>query len=142
MGSNRYDARRANGQIREIFGCVSPECERTPFSASDAVWIGYPNFRAPSGVLEIARAAGVPIVASIGGVIGTMVEQYGPGAVVDVTDPKQTRCALSECFIRSKSREEPKATDVRSDDSGINNRGFGHRICDVIFALENGDCAE
>jgi glycosyltransferase involved in cell wall biosynthesis len=133
---------RANGQIREIFGYVSSECERTSFSASDAVWIGYPNFRAPSGVLEIARAAGVPIVASNGGVIGSMVEQYELGSVVDVTDPKQTRCALSECFIRSNSRVKPNPTDLASYDSDMNNRGFGHRICDIILALENDDSAE
>ncbi len=133
---------RANGQIREIFGYVSPECERASFSASEAVWIGYPNFRLPSGVLEIARAAGVPIVASIGGVIGSMVGQDGLGSVVDVTDPKQTRCALSECFIKSKSREKPKPTDVASGDSGMNNRRFGRRICDVILALENEASAD
>lgn len=130
---------RANGQIREIFGYASSACERTSFSASDAVWIGYPNLSEPSGVLEIARAAGVPIVASIGGVIGATVELHGLGSVVNVADPEQTRCALAECFMRSKGRERLSATDAVYDDSDMTNRSFGQRICDVLFALENGD---
>lgn len=143
LDSNTGKRLRANGQIRELFGYVSPECERTSFSASDAVWIGYPNFRQPSGVLEIARASGVPIVASSGGVIGSMVEQYGLGTVVDVTDPKQARRALSECFKSSMRRARPSATYVNScDDSGMNHRGFGRRICDVILALESGGSGE
>lgn len=142
LQSNTGKRLKANGQIREIFGYVSPECERTSFSASDAVWIGYPNFRQPSGVLEIARASGVPIVASNGGVIGSMVEQYGLGSVVDVTDPRQSRRALSECFMSSKRRKRSTATYVEScDDSGMNHRGFGGRICDVIFALESAGIA-
>lgn len=128
---------RANGQIHEIFGYVSSECERTAFSASDAVWIATQNLTIPSGVLEIARMAGVPIVATIGSVIGSTVEQHGLGSLVDATDSEQARRGLRECFLRARSRETLNVADVALSETDTNHRGFGKRICDAIVALEN-----
>ena len=127
---------KANQQIQEMFGYASSERERAAFSASDAVWIGCPTHKGPSGVLEIARTAGVPIVASSGGLIGWTVEHEDLGSVTDVTDPKQTRLALAECFLRSRKRQTTRATELY--DGATEHRGFGKRICDVIDAFENG----
>ena len=129
---------KANQQIREMFGYASSERERAAFSASDAVWIGCPTHKGPSGVLEIARTAGAPIVASRGGVIGWTVEHDELGSVADVSDPIQTRLALTECFLRSEKRRTPHSTDGNSDDCTMQHRDFGARICDVIDAFENG----
>ena len=129
---------KANQQIREMFGYASSERERAAFSASDAVWIGCPTHKGPSGVLEIARTAGAPIVASRGGVIGWTVEHDDLGSVTDVADPVQTRLALTECFLRSKKRRTRRAIDGDPYDCTMQHRGFGARICDVIDAFENG----
>ncbi len=129
---------KANQQIREMFGYASSELERAAFSASDAVWIGCPTHKGPSGVLEIARTAGAPIVASRGGVIGWTVEHDDLGSVTDVADPVQTRLALTECFLRSKKRRTRRAIDGDPYDCTMQHRGFGARICDVIDAFENG----
>ena len=138
LNSSAGERLKANQQIREMFGYASSELERAAFSASDAVWIGCPTHKGPSGVLEIARAACAPIVASRGGVIGWTVEHDDLGSVTDVDDPVQTRLALTECFLRSRKRRTPRAIDGESADSGMQHRGFGARICDVIDAFENG----
>jgi len=138
LNSSVAERLKANRQIQEMFGYASSERERAAFSASDAVWIGCPTHKGPSGVLEIARTAGVPIVASIGGVIGWTVEHEDLGSVTDVTDPNQTRLALTECFLRSKMRRTPPAIDGDPYHRTMQHRGFGTRICDVIDAFENG----
>jgi len=137
LNSDTAQRLKANGQVREIFGYASSECERAAFSASDAVWIGRRPHSGPSGVMEIARVAGVPIVASTGDVIGGTVEEHDLGSVVNVTDPQQARYALSGCF--SKSRSVVRGLVADTDTGGMQNRGFGGRICDAIFAFENGN---
>jgi glycosyltransferase involved in cell wall biosynthesis len=133
LNSSAAERLKANKQIQEVFGYASSERERAAFSASDAVWIGCPTHKGPSGVLEIARTAGVPIVASSGGVIGWTVEHDDLGSVTDVTDPQQTRLALSECFSR---RRIPSAIEDGPCVSAAEYRGFGKRVCDVIDAFE------
>lgn len=127
---------KANRQVHEMFGYASSERERAVFSASDAVWIGCTTHKGPSGVLEIARTAGVPIVASRGGVIGWTVEHHDLGCVTDVADAVQTRLALSECFLRSRKRGIPLTTGEALSDRTMQYRGFGKRICDVIDTFE------
>jgi hypothetical protein len=138
LDSSTAERLKANQQIQEMFGYASSERERAAFSASDAVWIGCPTHKGPSGVLEIARTAGVPIVASSGGLIGWTVEHDDRGSVTDVADPIQTRLALTECFVRSRKRRTPRAIDEDSYDCTMQHRGFGKRICDAIHAFENG----
>ena len=138
LNSKSAERLKANQQIQEMFGYASSELERAAFSASDAVWIGCPTHKGPSGVLEIARTAGAPIVASSGGLIGWTVEHDDLGAVTDVDDPFQTRLALAECFLRSRKQRIPRAIDEDSYDCTMQHRGFGKRICDVIDAFENG----
>ncbi len=137
LNSGMAERLKANKQIQQLFGYASSERERAAFSASDAVWIGCPTHKGPSGVLEIARTAGVPIVASTGGVIGWTVEHDDLGSVTDVTDPEKTRLALSECFLRSKKRRTRPAMDEHPYEDLVEPRGFGKRICDVIDAFEN-----
>lgn len=64
------------------------------FAASDVVWVGYRNHLHMSGVLVLAGAAGLPVVATPRGEIGRLVEENALGQVALSESPADIAEAL------------------------------------------------
>jgi len=72
------------------------------FLASDAVVLPYVKaFKGTSGVLQLAAAAGKPVIATDVGEIGRIVRNNGLGLVVEAESPETLREAM-EMFLRDR----------------------------------------
>lgn len=76
------------GRLTVIDRFVGDEEERALFSAADLVWLGYgPEFDGQSGLLALAAAYGIPVLAKHTGMIGDTAAQHGLGVLIR---PEQT----------------------------------------------------
>jgi glycosyltransferase involved in cell wall biosynthesis len=82
-----------------------PDGEMTAyFRAADAVVLPYRGFsRGTSGVLQLAAAAGKPVIATDAGEIGEIVRRHGLGIVVAPDSPESLRAGIEEFLDRSET---------------------------------------
>ena len=59
------------------------------FASADLVWVGYPGFRHPSGVVELASAHRVPCIGGSNTAIADEIGRRGCGVICDLDQPKE-----------------------------------------------------
>ena len=118
-------------------GFASSRLEELAFSAADAVWLAYKNFTGPSGVLELACAAEVPVIACMGGVIGEIVSTEELGGVIGGEDLEADYRTIIRLLTDDVSYQRAVAAcRCRGLQGEIGT--FGNAICDAIAKAEYG----
>ena len=80
------------------FGWIPDDKVKEYFSNADVVVLPYTRIGIQSGVLYDALSYGVPCVVSRGGMMGTVVNEYGLGAVVNPTNPEDIARGITKVF--------------------------------------------
>ena len=87
LSTSLADRLRKEGKMIEFNKFLNDEEETYVFSAADAVWVGYKYFYRSSGVLYLAGAMELPVIACKEGVIGWQTNKHRLGLVVDIDKP-------------------------------------------------------
>lgn len=90
-----------NSKYNEIildFGWIPDDKMYEYFSNADVVVLPYTRIGIQSGVLYDALSYGVPCVVSKGGMMGSVVNEYGLGTVVDPTNPEDIARGINKVF--------------------------------------------
>jgi glycosyltransferase involved in cell wall biosynthesis len=125
------------GKLFVCEGFASSQLENLVFSAADAVWLAYKNFKGPSGVLELACAAEVPVIACMGGVIGEIVSTERVGTFIGGEDLDADYRIIMRLFTDDLLYQKAVAACRHRGFQGGMHK-FGNAICDAIAKVESG----
>jgi glycosyltransferase involved in cell wall biosynthesis len=118
--------------LRIVDGVVASSDVPRLFAAADAVWIGYPNHAAMSGVLVQAAMAGKPLIAQAGSLLGEIVTRTQMGVACDVTRANSVATALGKVSteqVAAAARLGPEKFSAHTT------QAFGQCIVQAIGSL-------
>jgi glycosyltransferase involved in cell wall biosynthesis len=123
------------GKLFVKAGFASSQLEELVFSSADTVWLAYKDFRGPSGVLELACAAEVPVIGCMGGVIGEIVSTEEVGVVIGGKNPDADYRMIMRLLTDEPLYQRAVAACRCRGLQGGRDK-FGNAICDAISKAE------
>jgi glycosyltransferase involved in cell wall biosynthesis len=114
-------------------GYASNRLEANSFAAADAAWVAYKGYAGPSGVMELAGAAGLPAIGSTIGVIGHLVAAEKLGLCIEGFSADDDYVRVLEFLTNSSAMS---AASERSRERVCNHgASFGRAICETISRI-------
>ncbi len=133
LNQARSRALQRDQKLVVVPGYSNLAVETLAFGATDATWVVYREFLGPSAVLELACAAGTPLIGSGAGVIGDTIQREHLGALVRGAAPEQDyeeiRRLMNDGELHASAARACLSHAARNGGAGL-----GHEICSGILA--------